>query len=415
MLLRNALRLSALFALCLFTLPVSSETTKSSEVLPIGAGSYPLSFADASAWFAHAANDHEKLVTVMVYFHGTAGWTSQNTDFKWEINHSPATIHMKVGSTPIDVKYWSETDEVEIFNKRYLRSTDNVFFVDKIDSSQPVVNALGEHDLAFGPDDIPSIALLRRDSKVWSAVTGLPQELHPLGHKPLASEEIVGWDREGLRLLLTREPENEKRGCELFRRAADMEYAPAEYRLGYCYESGRGTKQDYSIANNWYEKAGTQGYVDAQYKLAHSYRTGRGTKINLPLAILWYKKAASTGDTDALQNLGVMYAAGQGTAIDQQEAYHWFLEAAKGGEPGVGKRLIDGNGVSKDLTLAYSWFLILKANQQEFQPDDWKQVETSLGPLEKQLDTAKMRDAEIRSREWMRTIAQAEMQSYAKQ
>jgi len=411
--LRNALRLSALFALCLSSVSIPSETAKSVGVLPMGAGAYPLSFADASAWFAHAANDHEKLVTVMVYFHGTAGWTSQNTDFKWEINHSPAIIHMKVGSTPIDVKYWSETDEVEIFSKKYLRSIDNVFFVDKIDSSQPVVNALGEHDLAFGPDDIPSIALLRRDSKVWSVVTGLPQESHPLGHKPVASEEVMGWDREGLRLLLTEQPDNEKQGCELFRRAADKEYAPAEYRLGYCYESGRGEKQDYSVANDLYEKAGNQGHVDAQYKLAHSYRTGRGTKINLPLAIVWYKKAASAGDKDALENLGWMYATGQGTAIDQEEAYRWFLEAAKMGDPGaqfeVGQRLISGNGVSKDLTLAYSWFLVLKASQQEFQPADWKQVEASMGLLEKQLDTAKMSDAEIRSREWMKTIAQAEM------
>jgi len=416
---RSALRLSALFALCLFTLSISSETTKSAGVLPIGAGAYPLSFADASVWLAHAANDHEKLVTVMVYFHGTAGWTSENTDFKWEINHSPATIHMKVGSSPIDVKYWSESDEVEIFNKKYLRSTDNVFFVDKIDSSQPVVNALSEHDLTFGPDDIPSITLLRRDAKVWSAVTGLPQESHPLGRKPAASEEIVGWDREGLRLLLTGEADNEKRGCELFRRAADKEYAPAEYRLGYCYESGRGERQDYSVANDLYEKAGNQGHVDAQYKLAHSYRTGRGTKINLPLAIIWYKKAAAMGDTDALYNLGWMYATGQGTTIDQQDAYRWFLEGAKRGEPGsqfeVGKRLIDGNGVSKDLMLAYSWFLILKTSQQEFPPDDWKQVEASMEPLEKQLDTAKMRDAEIRSREWMKIISESKMQSYAKQ
>jgi len=114
-----------------------------------------------------------------------------------------------------------------------------------------------------------------------------------------------------------------------------------------------------------------------------------------------------------------MYATGQGTSISQQEAYQWFLEAAKRGDPSsqleVGQRLISGNGVSKDFTLAYSWFLVLRASQKSFQPDDWKQVEAAMEPLEKQLEAAKKLEAEVRAREWMKTIAQSEMQSYAKQ
>ena len=81
----------------------------------------------------------------------------------------------------------------------------------------------------------------------------------------------------------------------------------------------------------------------------------------------------------------------------------------------VGERLTRGNGVSKDLILADSWFLVLKADQQKFPPDDWKRVEALMTPVEKQLDAAAKQQAHVRSHEWMMTIAQAELQSYAKQ
>src|SRR6185369_14291582 len=116
--------------------------------------------------------------------------------------------------------------EVEVLGKRYSRSTDNVYFISQIDSGKPTVSALGNHDLAFTPDDIPSVALLRRDPDVWASVTGHPRIDHPLA-KATTSDHLREWDRTGLRLLESREPDQERRGCELFRRAADKGYAPA--------------------------------------------------------------------------------------------------------------------------------------------------------------------------------------------
>src|SRR5208337_1738208 len=105
-----------------------------------------------------------------------------------------------------------------------------------------------------------------------------------LNQPSTAPPEVLAFDKEGLRLLLTGKQDEEKKGCELFRRAAERGYAPAQYRLGYCFESGEGVEQSFTLANQWYEKAGNQGYVDAQYKLGHSYRTGRSVKIDLPTA-----------------------------------------------------------------------------------------------------------------------------------
>ena len=44
-----------------------------------------------------------------------------------EFSGDPATVHLKAANTPVDVKYWRGSDEVEIFGKKYKRSANNVF------------------------------------------------------------------------------------------------------------------------------------------------------------------------------------------------------------------------------------------------------------------------------------------------
>src|SRR3954462_9667566 len=89
---------------CVF--PSIAAQTSHAGPRPIGAGAFPLSFTHASASFAHRASGNEKLLTVLFYFQGSAGWLNQKTDFNWQINSSPARIDMVVGKTPIRAKYW---------------------------------------------------------------------------------------------------------------------------------------------------------------------------------------------------------------------------------------------------------------------------------------------------------------------
>jgi hypothetical protein len=396
-----------------------AQSVSHNGVRPVGAGAFPLSFTHASAWFGHRADHVEKDLTVLFFFQGKPGWVNQKTDFNWKVNQSPASIEMQVGTVAIRAKYWPETDEVEIQGKKYERSNSNVFLVAGVDEAKPVVTALGTHDLTFDPNDIPPVILLKRDADVWAAVTGHTLGDHPTRQAPSASDEVLGWDKKGLRLLNTEVPEEEHRGCELFRQAAQKGYAPSQYRLGFCYQSGRGVDQSFSEANQWYEKAALQGFVDAEYKLAHSYRTGRGFQIDLPAALGWYKKAAGAGDRDALYNLGWMYATGQGTKVDQQEAYRWFLQSAERGEAGaqfeVARRLEEGEGIGKESVLSYSWMLVLQFQQAKFQPEDWKKVQTLTMGVERQLDGAAKLRALEQSRMWMSAIADAEMVSYSQQ
>ena len=409
----------ALIGLCCLSLAALSQTASPPGLRSVGAGAFPLSFTHASAWFAHEANGQSKVLTVLFYFQGSPGWLTAKTDFNWQINHDPATINMTVGAVPIHARYWQSTDEIELLDKRYKRSTDNVFLIAEIDSPTPVVKQLGVHDLTFKSDDVPSIALLRRDPDVWASVTGHPRSDHPLGKTPAATEEIRSWNEQGLKLLNSGQPEQERKGCELLRLAAEKGYAPSQYGLGYCYESGQGVEQNFATANEWYAKAAEQGHVDAQYKLGHSYRTGRGTKIDLPVALSWYKKAANSGDVDGLHNVGWMYSTGQGAKEDQQEAYRWFLEAAKRGDAGsqfeLVKRLNEGNGVTKDAVLAESWLIVLKAQQLDVPPEDWRQINSVITSVEAQLDAAAKTRAGDQARTWMGIIANAEMEHYSRQ
>jgi len=133
----------------------------------------------------------------------------------------------------------------------------------------------------------------------------------------------------------------------------------------------------------------------------------------------WYKKAASSGDREALQNIGWMYATGQGTKTDQVEAYRWFLDAARNGEPGsqfeVARRLNEGDGVHKDPTIAYSWLLVLKAQQSNFPPEEWKQIQTMMTSIEGQLDMAAKKTAAENAQTWMGIIAKSDMERYSNQ
>lgn len=411
--------ISVIVVLACFLVPKALPQAVQSWPRPMGAGAFPISFTHASAWFAHRADANQKLVTMLIYFQGSAGWNSQRTDFKWEVNGNPAKIEMSVGKIEIRVKYWPNTGDLEVQGSKYSLSSSNVFVVEGIDSPQSRVKPLGIRDLSFAADDIPALALLRRDPDVWAAVSGRSPGEHSKSHSSNAPEKVVAWDTEGLRLLLTGNPEAERQACELFRRAALEGYAGSQYRLGYCYETGRGEDQSFSIANEWYEKAAKQGHVDAQYKLGHSYRVGRGVPIDLAAALQWYKKAAENGDRDALHNIGWMYATGQGVRANADEAYRWFLEAAKRGETGaqfeVARRLSDGDGVKEDLIGSYAWLLVLRAQESNFAPADWEQIKVAIKSAESKLDKAATAKAEEQAHDLFTTVAKNEMESLARQ
>jgi len=377
-----------------------------------------VSFTLASAWLGHQADESGKKITLLVYFEGEAGWHNAKTDFSWKVNTSPATITMNVASIPLRVSYSPETQAVSIQGQLFNLSHDNVYLVEHVDSGTPTVRPLGTHNLSFKSDEVPSVVLLRRNATVWAAVAGRPAAEHHASYHP-SDPSLTTLDQQGLQLLLlSHNPESARHGCELLKQAALKGYAPSEYRLGYCYESGAGGEQNFSTANQWYERAAAQGNVDAQYKLAHSYRTGRGVKVDLPGALDWYKKAAGNGDSEAQYNVGMMYATGQGVKQDSPEAYRWYLQAAESGAASaqfeVARRLAAGDGIPKDPIAAFGWLLVLKTQKQSFQPSDWEQVEKEEKSVKALLKTPSTDRATELSRRFMSVVAEQELLAFAR-
>lgn len=129
---------------------------------------------------------------------------------------------------------------------------------------------------------------------------------------------------------------------ELLVQAAELDYPPAQFKLGWCFEYGElGCPTDavqsihwfllaaennepnaqFSLAGwyltgaegiiepndgeafHWAKKAAEQKFVKAEYAVAYFYEMGIGIEKNLENAMKWYKIAADHGDQRAIQRL----------------------------------------------------------------------------------------------------------------
>ncbi|MHC5060354.1 MAG: secretin N-terminal domain-containing protein [Planctomycetota bacterium] len=143
-------------------------------------------------------------------------------------------------------------------------------------------------------------------------------------------------------------------------KAAEQEYAEAQYNLGVMYSNGQGVEQDYKEAVKWYRKAAEQEYAEAQYDLGVMYDNGQGVEQDYKEAVKWYRKAAEQGHAEAQYNLGVMYDNGQGVEQDYKEAVKWYRKAAEqeyaSAQYNLGTMYDNGQGVEQDYKEAVKWY-----------------------------------------------------------
>ena len=103
------------------------------------------------------------------------------------------------------------------------------------------------------------------------------------------------------------------------------------FKLGYCYEFGKGTQQDIIKAFYYYNLSANRNHSKSQKNLGYCYEFGRGTEINLEEAFKWYKKSAESECNIAQNNLGKCYELGKGTEINLEEAFKWYEMAEQNG------------------------------------------------------------------------------------
>ena len=149
----------------------------------------------------------------------------------------------------------------------------------------------------------------------------------------------------------------------LYAKAAERGYAPAQDYLGQKYEHGGidcrfygpMSPKDEKEAVKWYAKAAEQGYLPAQYHLARCYEKGIGVEENDEESIKWYRKAIDNSinvlyvgipkddyyfqdknhppyrigslKADAAFKLGHYYEKGWGVDKNVDEAVKWYKRA----------------------------------------------------------------------------------------
>ncbi|KAF9153944.1 hypothetical protein BG015_002250 [Linnemannia schmuckeri] len=148
---------------------------------------------------------------------------------------------------------------------------------------------------------------------------------------------------------------------EWFLKAANQGYADAQLELGQLYRDGSGVEKDYSTALEWLRKAGEQGHAGAQNEIGNMYHTGLGVPQDHALALEWYLKSAEQGTAVAQGNVGDLYQKGDGIPQDYGQAMYWYTKAAEQGDVESQNHLgiiyASGHGVRKDESIAKEWFL----------------------------------------------------------
>ena len=150
----------------------------------------------------------------------------------------------------------------------------------------------------------------------------------------------------------------------MFRRAAEMGDPQGMYKLGVCYDFGKGgLKKDDVKAVEWYQKAAEAGNANAMMSLGVCYDFGQGGLTeDEAKAMEWWKKAAEAGDATAMHNLGYAYGCGQGGLTkDEAKAVEWYQKAAEAGNASAMNRLGSAyaygrGGLKKDDAKAVEWY-----------------------------------------------------------
>ncbi|HLJ72620.1 MAG TPA: hypothetical protein VKU03_14970 [Roseiarcus sp.] len=178
-----------------------------------------------------------------------------------------------------------------------------------------------------------------------------PQTLRDLAASgdPAAQDELASRLFEGRGM-----PRDIHAAAQWFERAANQDFAPAQYRIGACYEKGNGVERDLALAKAWYEKAAQAGNIRAMHNLAVLLAEGPGVKPDYAEAAIWFRKAAQHGVKDSQYNLAILYARGMGVPLDLNQSWLWFSLAAQQGDADAGKKRdevagkLDANALAAD-------------------------------------------------------------------
>ncbi|MCP4048786.1 MAG: sel1 repeat family protein [Gammaproteobacteria bacterium] len=119
---------------------------------------------------------------------------------------------------------------------------------------------------------------------------------------------------------------------ELYARSAELGNAIAQYNLAMMYSNGESVYVDYQQAVYWFKKSAQQEFAPAQYRLGEMYYFEKGgLPRDLGMAVELFNVAAQQHDPDALMNLAMLAGTGEGVPQDTEKAFFWIKQARKSG------------------------------------------------------------------------------------
>ena len=93
----------------------------------------------------------------------------------------------------------------------------------------------------------------------------------------------------------SQETGHDSRELSQLEKAATEGDVQAQVRLGFMFDQGRGVRQDYAVARQWYEKAANQGNENAQFNLGVMHEIGKSVRQDRAKAKEYYGKACDQG------------------------------------------------------------------------------------------------------------------------
>ncbi|GJJ69222.1 uncharacterized protein EMPS_01568 [Entomortierella parvispora] len=138
---------------------------------------------------------------------------------------------------------------------------------------------------------------------------------------------------------------DEDAAFELYVASAHANYAPAQYKLGACYEFGiLGCPQDPVQAVHWYSQGADNGHVEALLALAGFFLDGSAGRAAIQSdeeAFRFVRAAAQRGVPKAEYITGFFLEYGLGVERDAIEAMKWYHLACAKGVDSAERRLND--------------------------------------------------------------------------
>ena len=201
---------------------------------------------------------------------------------------------------------------------------------------------------------------------------------------PESDESVSGGDKNRI----------SEQEMNLLRRAAENGHVEAQWQLGLMYADGDAIKLDYVQAAAWIKRAAEQGFVRAQSVMGWLFANGLGVHQNSQEAGRWYLTAAEQGSAKDQYMVATMYRFGRyGVEKDRTEMLRWYQAAADQGfapaQYALGKMLVEGHLVPKDLILAFQWLSLAGVNGSTAAGKHLQQLMRRMSP--EQVEEAKAR------------------------